>query len=231
MHGGGFALGTAALDDRFCASVAQALGIVVVSVEYRLAPEHAFPAPLDDCYAAWRWLQENAQSFGIDAKRVAIAGQSAGGALAASLVQRVHDAGGNRAAAQWLFCPMLDDHTATRHDPDGVKHPVWSSRTNADSRSLYLPKEPGASDIPRYAVPARRDDFHGLPPAWIGVGDIDLLCPEARAFADRLRAAGVDATFTSVGGAPHGFESWAFNTRLAQEFIADAQQWLRRSLC
>jgi acetyl esterase/lipase len=230
MHGGGFALGNAALDDRFCVSAAQALGIVVVSVEYRLAPEHPFPAPLDDCYAASRWLQDNAPSLGIDPKRIAIGGQSAGGALAASLVQLVHDAGGNKAAAQWLFCPMLDDRTATRPDLNGVKHPVWSSRTNADAWKLFLPKEPGASDLPRYAVPARRDDLRGLPPAWVGGGDIDLLSAEGREYADRLRASGVDATFTSVRGAPHGFESWGFNTRLAQEFIGSAQQWLRRFL-
>ncbi|WP_027552801.1 alpha/beta hydrolase [Bradyrhizobium sp. Cp5.3] len=230
IHGGGFVLGNAALDDRFCASAARALGIVVVSVDYRLAPEHPFPVPLDDCYAAWQWLQRAAPSLGIDAKRIAIGGQSAGGALAASLVQRVHDAGGNEAAAQWLFCPMLDDHTATRRDLDAAKHLVWNNRSNTHGWRLYLPGEPGSADLPRYAVPARRTHLRGLPPAWIGVGDIDLLYAEDRDFADRLRAADVDVILTSVPDAPHGFESWAFDTKLAQDFIADAQKWLGNRL-
>lgn len=230
IHGGGFVLGNTALDDRFCASTALALGIVVVSVEYRLAPEHPFPAPLDDCYAAWRWMQKNASSIGIDAKRIAIGGQSAGGALAASLVQRMHDARENKAAALWLFCPMLDDNTATRRDLDDVKHWVWNNRSNTTGWRLFLPKEPGSADLPPYAVPARRENLRGLPPTWIGVGDIDLLHAEGRVYADRLHASEVEVTFTSVPGAPHGFESWAFDTKLARDFIANAQQWLRSSL-
>ena len=230
IHGGGFVLGNAALDDRLCASTARALGIVVVSVDYRLAPEYPFPAPLDDCYAAWHWLQRAAPSLGIDASRIAIGGQSAGGALAASLVQRVHDAGENRAAAQWLFCPMLDDRTAARRDLDAVKHWVWNNRSNATSWRLFLAQEPGSAGLPRYAVPARRDDLRGLPPAWIGVGDIDLLHAESQEFAGRLRASGVDVTITSIPGAPHGFESWAFDTNLAQNFIVNAQRWLQGTL-
>jgi acetyl esterase/lipase len=230
IHGGGFVLGNAALDDPLCASTARALGIVVVSVDYRLAPEYPFPAPLDDCYAAWRWLQRAAPSLGIDARRIAIGGQSAGGALAASLVQRVHDAGENSAAAQWLFCPMLDDRTATRRDLDAMKHWVWNNRSNATGWRLFLAQEPGSVDLPRYAVPARRDDLRGLPPAWIGVGEIDLLHAEDQEFAGRLHASGVDVTFTSIPGAPHGFESWAFDTKLAQDFILNAQRWLQRAL-
>ncbi|MCP3368186.1 alpha/beta hydrolase [Bradyrhizobium cajani] len=230
IHGGGFVLGNAALDDRFCAFTAQALGIVVVSVDYRLAPENPFPVPLDDCHAAWTWMQENAASLGIDPKRIAIGGQSAGGALAASLVQRVHDEGGNKAAAQWLFCPMLDDRTATRQELDAMKHWVWTSRSNATGWRLYLSKPPGSAAFPPYAVPARREDLRGLPPAWIGVGDIDLLHNESRNFAGRLQASGTDTRFVSVQGAPHGFESWAFDTKMAQEFIADAQRWLRQAL-
>jgi acetyl esterase/lipase len=228
IHGGGFVLGNAALDDRFCASAARSLGLLVVSVEYRLAPEHPFPAPLDDCYAAWQWLQQAAPSLGVEPQRIAIGGQSAGGALAASLVQRVHDSGGNRAVAQWLFGPMLDDITATRRELDAANHLVWNNRSNRLSWRLYLSDESGAADLPPYAVPARRTDLRGLPPTWIGAGDIDLLYAEAHDYAARLRAAGVEVTFTSVPDAPHGFEAWAFETRLAQDFIAGAQAWLGR---
>ena len=230
IHGGGFVLGNAALDDRFCAVTSQALGMVVVSVDYRLAPEYPFPMPLDDCHAAWLWVQKNAGALGIDPKRIAIGGQSAGGALAASLVQRLHDEEGNKAAAQWLFCPMLDDRTATRRELDAMKHWVWSHRANATGWELYLAMAPGFHELPQYAVPARRDDLSGLPPAWIGIGEIDLLHDEGQIFADRMRASGVDVVLTSVPGAPHGFESWAFDTKLAQDFVANAQRWLQQTL-
>lgn len=230
IHGGGFVLGNAALDDRFCAETAHALGIVVVSVDYRLAPENPFPAPLDDCHSAWRWLQDNAASLGIDPRRVAIGGQSAGGALAASLVQRLHDEEGNKAAAQWLFCPMIDDRTAARSEFDAMKHWVWNSRSNATGWRLYLNQPPGSAALPRYAAPARREDLRGLPPAWIGVGGIDLLHQEGQDYADRLRSSGVDTCFVSVPGAPHGFESWAFDTALARNFIANAHRWLNQAL-
>jgi acetyl esterase/lipase len=222
--------GTPLLTIVFCAATAQALGLVVVSVDYRLAPEHPFPVPLDDCRAAWLWMQQNAASLGIDPERVAIGGQSAGGALAASLVQRLHDEGGNKAAAQWLFCPMLEDRTATRREFDAMKHWVWNSRSNATGWRLYLAQTQGSGASARYAVPARREDLHGLPPAWIGVGDIDLLHQEGQDYADRLQASDVEVSFVSVPGAPHGFESWAFDTTLAQDFIARAHLWLQRAL-
>lgn len=230
IHGGGFVLGNAALDGRLCALTAHELGIIVVSVEYRLVPEHPFPAPLDDCYAAWRWLQQTGPSLGINPKRIAVGGESAGGALAASLAQRVKDTEQNQVAAQWLFCPMLDDHTATRNDLDLIKHWVWTSRTNATAWRLFLAEQPGSIHLPEYSVPARRENLRGLPPTWIGVGDIDLLHDEGSVYADRLRASGVDVTFVSVPGAPHGFESWAFDTQIAQIFIGKAHDWLRRFL-
>jgi acetyl esterase/lipase len=229
IHGGGFVMGTTAQDDRLCASTARELGIAVVSVEYRLAPDHPFPAALDDGRAAWAWLRESAATLGVDPRRIAIGGESAGGGLAASLVQRVHDEGGGT-AAQWLFCPMLDDRTAARRDLDAIRHWVWNNRLNAMGWRSFLGREPGAADAPRYAVAARRGDLRGLPPAWIGVGDIDLFYAEDREYAERLRAAGVDVTFAAVPAAPHGFEAWAFETKLAQDFIAAAQAWLRQSL-
>lgn len=230
IHGGGFVMGCAAMDDRLCLSTADALGLTIVSVEYRLAPRHPFPAALDDCLAGWDWLQQNASRLDIDSRRVAIGGMSAGGGLAASLVQRVHDRGETPAAAQWLFCPMLDDRTAARPDLGGVSHFMWNDRNNTFGWRAYLDAEPGGANLPPYASAARREDLRGLPRAWIGVGDIDLFYDEDQIYAERLRSAGVEVAFAAVPGAPHGFEVWGAETDLAKAHVAGAQQWLGRLL-
>lgn len=230
MHGGGYVVGTAAQDDGFCVAVARELGIMVVSVDYRLAPEHPFPAPLDDCRAAWTWMEAEAVVLRIDPLKIAIGGQSAGGGLAAALVQRIHVAGSAQPAAQWLFCPMIDDRTAARADLDRISHRIWSNRNNRDGWRCYLGQEPGVADPPPFAAPARAEGLAGLPPAWIGVGDIDLFCEEDRAYAARLHAAGVEVTLDVVPGAPHGFEAWAGDTGIAQDYLARARAWLGEAL-
>jgi acetyl esterase/lipase len=228
IHGGGLIIGSAAQDDRLCATTAGELGITVVSAEYRKAPEHPFPAALDDCAAAWRWFQGTFQGTGV--ARIAVGGQSAGGGLAAALVQRIHDGGGPQPVAQWLFCPMLDDRTAGHAELDSVGHRVWNNRLNRFGWRSYLGVAPGSAEVPPYAVPARRTDLHGLPPAWIGVGDIDLFHDEDLEYARRLRAAGVEATFETVPGAPHGFEAWAPKTGVSRDYLATARAWLDRAL-
>jgi acetyl esterase/lipase len=226
MHGGGYMIGGAVQDDAFCGETCRRLGMVVVSVEYRLAPEHPFPAPLDDCFAAWEWLQRSAVELGVDPQRVVIGGQSAGGGLAAGLVQRVHDTPGANASGQWLFCPMLDDRTAAERGLDDTAHLLWDNRLNAAGWSAYLGRQPGAPDVPDYAAPARRVDLLGLPPTWIGVGGIDLFHAECVDYALRLRAAGVDCTLDCVPGAPHAFEAWGRRTELAGSYLARARDWL-----
>lgn len=230
IHGGGLVIGSAMQDDTFCADTARDLGLVIVSTAYRLAPDFPFPAALDDCHAAWTWLQHSAAALGIDPARVAIGGQSAGGGLAASLVQRIHDAGGVQPAAQWLFCPMLDDRTAARRELDTVGHFVWNNRSNRIGWSAYLGGAAGAGHVPDYAVPARRDDLRGLPPAWIGTGDIELFYDEDKAYAERLNAAGVNCALDVVAAAPHGFEALAPNTTVAQAYLSRARTWLGRAL-
>jgi acetyl esterase/lipase len=230
IHGGGFLIGRARQDDLFCAMTAKLVGIPVIAAGYRLAPKHRFPAALDDCCVAWEWLQEHAASLAVDPRSVVIGGQSAGGGLAASLVQRVHDAGGNSAFAQWLFCPMLDDRTAARRELDQVKHFVWDNRRNAFGWRSYLSTEPGAPAIPSYAAAARRHDLRGLPPAWIGVGDIDLFHDEDLDYADRLRQAGIVVAVVTAPGAPHGFEAWAPKSELAKRFVQGAREWLSERL-
>jgi acetyl esterase/lipase len=230
LHGGGLVIGAAAADDRFCARLAVELDIVVAAVDYRLAPEHPFPAPLDDCAAAWQWLQDAASARGLDPDRIAVGGQSAGGGLAAALAQRLHDVGGPQPRAQLLYCPMLDDRTAARRELDAVRHFAWTNRDNLVGWSSYLAGPPGADDVPDHAVPARRADLAGLPPAWIGVGDIDLFHDEDLAYAAALRAAGVECTLDVVPGAPHGFETIARDAGVAKAFHARAQAWLEERL-
>lgn len=226
VHGGGYVIGDLVQDDVFCSATARELGIVVVSTNYRLAPEHPFPAALDDACAAWEWLQKSAVSLGVDQERIVVGGSSAGAGLAACLAQRLHDAGGVQPVGQWLFSPMLDDRTAARRELDQVQHRVWNNASNRTGWGAYLATEPGGPQAPDHAVAARRADLRGLPPAWISVGDIDLFTDECRTYADRLRSAGVDCTFDLVPGAPHGFEAWAPDTRVAQELVGRGRTWL-----
>jgi acetyl esterase/lipase len=229
IHGGGLVLGSARLDDRVCGETAQDLGVTVVSVDYRLAPKHPFPAAIDDSHAAWRWLAAHADDLGIDLDRVAVGGQSAGGGLAACLVQRLHDEG-TRVAAQWLFCPMLDDRTAAERAHDATGHHVWNNRSNLVGWSSYLGQAPGAASVPPYAVAARREDLSGLPSTWMYTSDIELFHDEDLAYARRLSAAGVEVTLEIVRAAPHGFEAWAPDTPPAQALFAGARAWLGAQL-
>ena len=229
IHGGGLVLGAAAMDDVLCGETARQTGVTIVSVDYRLAPRHPYPAAIDDAHAAWLWMQRRLNELGLDADRIAIGGQSAGGGLAASLVQRVHDEGG-AIAAQWLFCPMLDDRTAVDRARDGVDHFVWSNRSNLVGWSSYLGSAIGSVTLPPYAAAARRDDVSGLPPTWMYTSDIELFHDEDLAYAQRLESAGVDTTLEVVSGAPHGFEAWAADSVLARDIVAKARTWLGAQL-
>jgi acetyl esterase/lipase len=230
IHGGGFLIGSARLDDRRCLRYAAELGAVVVSVEYRLAPEHPFPAALDDCLAAWSWLQASAADLSVEPTHAVVAGESAGGGLAATLVQRIRDLGGVQPAAQVLLCPMLDDRTAARSELDRIGHRVWNNRANRSGWSAYLGHAPGAPTTAEYAVAARRADVAGLPPTWIGVGNIDLFYEENGTYAERLIAAGVPCEFHVVPMAPHGFQTIAPDAPVSRDFERRIDDFLRRHL-
>ena len=226
VHGGGLVIGSPAINDRMCGEIASALGILVVSPGYRKAPEHPYPAALDDIHAAWTWLQAEAPSLGVDRRRIVVGGESAGGGIAASLVQRLHDEGGVQPVGQLLFCPMLDDRTAADRGLDRIDHFVWNNRLNRFGWRSYLGAEPGGPDLPPYAAAARRADLAGLAPAWIGYGAIELFHGEDAAYAARLRAAGVAVVEDVVQGAPHGFEVWAPDALLARLHRERARAWL-----
>lgn len=230
IHGGGLVVGAAVQDDVRCIAAARALDIVVVSADYRLAPRDPHQAALDDCHTVWRWLLDRAPERGIDISRLAIGGQSAGGGLAAALVQRLHDEGGPQPVAQWLFCPMLDDRTAAERSLDAEDHFVWSNASNRVGWTSYLGQEAGAPTTPPHAVPARRADLSGLPATWIGTGDIELFRDEDRAYAPGLEGAGVDTTLDEVAGAPHAFETLAPRAPVTVNYMERATDWLGERL-
>lgn len=197
IHGGGYVLGNARQDDPLCRYLATRLGAVVAAVDYRLAPEHPYPVPLEDCYTALRWLAARPE---IDAGRIAVAGASAGGGLAAALAFTARDRDEVRPLFQLLSYPMLDDRTVGPELETGRLR-LWNTTANRFGWRSYL----GAAD-PAAAVPARRTDLAGLAPAWIGCGTLDLFHAENLAYADRLRAAGVPCEVHEVPGAFHGFD-------------------------
>lgn len=210
IHGGGFVIGSAQQDDALCRRFSDALGAIVASVDYRLAPDHPFPAPLDDCHAALEVLHG---LDGVDTGRIAIGGASAGGGLAAQLALRIRDRDEPNPILQLLVYPMLDDRTRT--DPAIAKKlRMWHAKSNRFGWDSYL----DGTDAGLVA-PARREDLSGLAPAWIGVGDLDLFHDEDLTYADRLRDAGVPCTVEVIGGAFHGFDLVSPGAALSKEFF------------
>jgi acetyl esterase/lipase len=202
IHGGGTVMGTVQQGNAWCSRVADELGVLVISVDYRLAPENPYPAALDDCYHALRWLHDNAAALGVDPARIAIGGESGGGGLAAALAQRAHDT--NIATCfQLLVYPMLDDRTVL-HTPDHSRGVfAWTPASNRFAWTAYLGHPPREDDSRPYIAAARRTDLTGLPSAWIGVGDLDLFHTENIDYAHRLREAGIDCELHTEPGMYH----------------------------
>ena len=230
IHGGGFILGSPEQDELSSATFAKELGIVVVAARYRLAPKHPFPAPMDDCYAALKWLHDNAASLGVRADRIAIGGGSAGGGLAAGLTLLARDRKQIPVAFQLLVYPMLDDRTVTRTDVDGANHRMWTQAANRYGWASYLGKEPGGAEAPIYAAPARAGDLSGLPPTWIGVGTYDLFHDEDQAYVQRLKSAGVPLEVETVERAYHGFDVFNPQAPVVKRFRQSQVDAMRRVL-
>ncbi len=218
IHGGGYVIGAVEMVDGHLSRLARALRIPILSVDYRLAPEHPFPAPLDDCYTALQWVHAHATELGIDPRRIAIGGESAGGGLAASLAQLAQDRGEAPIAFQLLVYPMLDDRTALRPAPPRPELLTWNQASNRYGWESYLGQPCGLDQVAPYAVPARREDLTGLPPAWIGVGTLDLFYEEDLAYAQRLKDSGVECELTILPGTFHGFDVLDQNSAVVQDF-------------
>ena len=231
IHGGGYVLGSADSNLRNAQDIAQGTDCFVLSVDYRLAPEAAFPAALEDNYAALAWLHQNAGLLGVDAARIAVCGDSAGGGHAAALTIAARDRGEFPIAFQCLLYPMLDDRTgSTRHMPPHVGHFVWTEAANRFGWSSLLGVPAGSASVPVGSVPARVKDLRGLPPAFIGVGSIDLFCEEDIDYAKRLAMSGVRTELLVVPGAYHGFDIVAREARLSIQFREAWQNAVKRGL-
>ncbi|MBL8685167.1 MAG: alpha/beta hydrolase [Myxococcales bacterium] len=220
MHGGGYVLGSPAQDAALNASFADKLEITVVAVRYRLAPQHPYPAGLEDCYAALEWMRKNADAIGIDGDRIAVGGASAGGGLAAALALLARDRDGAKPVFQLLVYPMLDDRTTLRTDIDERSFRLWRQQNNRYAWRAYLGRTPGEDGIERCAAPSRCESLHGLAPAWIGVGTADLFHDEDLAYAQRLEASGVSCERTVVDGGYHAFDVVSPDAEVSRAFLA-----------
>ncbi len=230
IHGGGLVMGTPEQDHELASGLAHEAGLPVFSIDYRLAPEHPFPAALDDCHHALVWLHGHAAEHGVDPARIAVGGDSAGGGLAAALAQMARDRGEAPVAFQLLQYPMLDDVSALRTDHRARQALVWSTASNHYGWSAYLGHSPGVGEVRPYAVPGRSADLAGLPPAWIGVGDLDLFHDEDVSYGHRLREVGVAVEIHVEPGMYHGADAVRAKAPSMQAFRARMATALRASV-
>lgn len=229
-HGGGFILGTAASDVRRLQQVARELDCVIVSVEYRLAPETNFTGSIEDNYGGLRWMYGNAASLGLDRSRIAVSGESAGGGQAALLAITARDRGEIPILFQALVYPMLDDRTGgVVKEPAHIATVGWSAAANQYGWRAFLGQRPGTATVPARAVPARTKNLAGLPPAFIEVGGVDLFVDEDIDYARRLNEAGVPTELLVVPGAFHGFDQLAPESPQAEQFTRSKIDALRRA--
>jgi acetyl esterase len=230
VHGGGFIMGDLEIDHARNLVLARELGVVVVSVEYRLAPETPFPGPLEDVYAGLVWTAEHAAKLGVDPQRIAIHGSSAGGGLCAGLALLARDRGGPHIAFQYLGVPEIDDRLITPSMTAFVDTPIWNRPNAVISWAAYLGEGvPGTDGVSPYAAPARATDLAGLPPAYVSVMHFDPLRDEGIGYALAMLGAGVTVelhlfpgTFHGSGLAPHA----AVSQRESAETIGVLRQAL-----
>ncbi|MFS0773246.1 alpha/beta hydrolase [Sphingomonas sp. 1P08PE] len=206
IHGGGYVGGSAGALESVHRPLAAALGCVIVSVDYRLAPETRFPGAIEDCHAGLAWTVAHAGELGIDIARLGVMGESAGGGLAASLALMVRDRGEIALAFQHLTYPMIDDRTCTAPPHPHAGAFIWTPHNNRFGWSALLGHEPGGEGVSPYAAAARADDLTGLPPTFIMTGTLDLFVDEDIDYARRLIAAGVPTELHVHPGAFHGFD-------------------------
>jgi acetyl esterase/lipase len=216
MHGGGMMIGSMDMDDTLLVGAVEKLGIAIVSVEYRLAPEHPDPAPIEDCYAGLAWTSAHASDYGINADRIAVGGPSAGGGLAAGTALLARDRGGPQLAYQLLLEPMLDDRSLTPSSTQYDGGTVWDRKDNAQGWSSLLGDRAGGDSVSPYAAPARATDLSGLPPTFIDVGEVETFRDECIEYARRLFAAGVPTELHVYPGAFHGFDLMAPNSAISR---------------
>jgi acetyl esterase/lipase len=226
LHGGGMISGSVEIYDGPVSRYVSSSGVSILAVDYRLAPEHPNPVPVEDCYAGLRWLADHASELGIDPARIAVMGDSAGGGLAAGVALLARDRGGPSLVHQILIYPMLDDRN-TIPDPEIAPLAVWSYDDNITGWGALLGDAIGGADVSAYAAPARATDLSGLPACYIEVGQLDIFRDEDLAYAERLGRSGVTVEFHLRPGVPHEFETFAHAADIALRSVADRVRVLR----
>jgi acetyl esterase len=233
FHGGAFVVGHLDFEHPRCLEMAKATGSVVIAVDYRLAPEHPFPAGLEDCYAAFAWTLASAGELGVDASRVAVAGASAGGALAAAVALMVRDRGEPPPAFQLLLYPVTDNRLTTASMAAFVDTPGWNRRNSEHMWRHYLGSALGSAGpheaCSPYAAPARSEDLRGLPPAYVMTVGFDALRDEGLQYAQRLIEAGIPTELHHYPETFHGFDTLS-DTAVSRRARAEHYAVLRRAL-
>ena len=230
IHGGGYVMGDIEQDDRLMMQLVKRVGCIAVSVDYRLAPEHPFPAPAEDCYTGLKWLFSHATDLGVEPSRIAIGGASGGGGLAAGLALLTRDRGELQVAFQLLIYPMIDDRNVTPASYAITDPRMWNRESNRLGWKAYLGHDGGGADVSPYAAAARATDLTNLPPAYIPVGALDLFVDENIQYAQRLIQAGVPTELHVYPGAFHGFDLFAPSAMVSKQFKADRDNALKRAL-
>ena len=226
IHGGGHLFGSPEQSLSLTGATTMQHDCVIVSVDYRLAPETVFPGSLEDCYTALVWMTEQASALGIHPDHIGLMGDSAGAGLAASLALLARDRNGPSIAFQNLMFPMLDDRTVTEENPNPVTGEfVWTREYNRFGWTSLLGCEPGSEGVSVYAAPGRATDLTHLPPTWLGVGTLALFLDENLRFAQGLIRAGVAVEMNVWPGAYHGFNSDP-QARVAQRAREQRQAWI-----
>ena len=226
IHGGGMILGNMDGEDPVASTICERVDAVVVSVEYRLAPEHPYPAPVEDCYAGLAWMARNAAELGFDPDRLAVYGGSAGGGLTIATSMLARDRGFPALRFQMPIYPMIDDRNETPSSHEITDIGIWDRSANIEAWQWYL----GSGEPDQYAAPARAEDLAGLPATFIDVGTVDLFRDEDIAFATRLMQAGVPTELHVNPGAYHAAEMLAPEAPLSERIWARRIEALRSAL-
>jgi acetyl esterase/lipase len=228
VHGGGMVMGNRFTDIETCLDAAERFDLVVVSPEYRLAPEHPDPAPANDCYLGLRWMADHARDLGIDPERIVAVGPSSGGGLVAGVALRARDERGPRLAGQMLICPMLDDRNDSVSARQGGRVGVWTREENEVGWQALLGERRRTDEVSIYAAPARATDLSGLPPTYIDVGSADVFRDEDVAYASRIWASGGNAELHVWPGGVHGSEVFAPDAGISRDATDARIRWLGR---
>lgn len=230
IHGGGMVMGNNRTGLDSVLDWVETFPLVLVSVEYRLAPEHPHPAPIQDCFDGLEWTASHAAELGIDAGKIILAGGSAGGGLAAGLALMARDGGGPALAGQLLMAPMIDDRSDQPSTYELIGEGIWDRISNLTGWGALLGESHGGPDVSVYAAPARASDLSGLPATYIDVGSVDTLRDESVDFAARIWRAGGSAELHVWSGAFHGFDQLASRAAVSIDCRRARQRWLRRVL-